>query len=423
MYIGSYEIDDVLTFYARTYDLDTPADADAVPAYRVYEDETGTPILTGNMALIDSSNTDGKYSEQITLSAANGFEFGKSYSIDITATVGSQGGACERWFQVGAKVAVYRWQGTLTPSPATAGYPVITIKDGTGTGEIDTSSGKVPATIAAGDMATDSVTAAALTTDAATKIFNSLVAGHTTVGGVGKLIADNLDATVSSRASSTEVTSIQNNTRVVRVVPSVIERPDSGTTEYRIELLLYDTVGNMEVPDSAPTIALVDQGGTDLSGRLDSATMALVSTGRYRAIYTATNTDDLEQLVWAFSVVEGGNTRIYGNTTIIVDTTAVDFTSSDRSNLALILGDTNELQTDWADGGRLDLLLDFIKDVEEGDHYVDKTTDPLQWQLVITRKGTGGPGVGVELLRKDIKDVDGVALVATTTVRGQFVEP
>lgn len=136
-------------------------------------------------------------------------------------------------------------------------------------------------------------------------------------------------------ASSTEVVAIQNNTRVVRVVPTVIERPDAGTTTYRVELLLYDETGNMETPDSAPTIALVNQAGTDLSARLDSPTMALVSTGRYRAIYTASLTDDLEQLVWAFSVVEGGNTRVYGNTTLIVDTTAVDFTVADRVTLGL----------------------------------------------------------------------------------------
>lgn len=134
-------------------------------------------------------------------------------------------------------------------------------------------------------------------------------------------------------ASSAEVVAIQNNTRCVRVVPAVIERPDTGTTTYRIELLLYDAVGNMEAPDSAPTVALVDQAGTDLSARLDSATMALVTTGRYRAVYTATATDDLEQLVWTFSVVEGGQTRLFGNTSLIVDTSAVDFTAADRTKL------------------------------------------------------------------------------------------
>lgn len=124
-------------------------------------------------------------------------------------------------------------------------------------------------------------------------------------------------------STSTEVVAIQNNTRVVRSVPYAIERPDDATpVTYRIELATYDEVGNMEVPDSAPTIALVNQSGADRSSRLDSTTMTLVSTGRYRAIYTSSQADAIEQLVWAFSVVEGGNTRVYLNTSPIVDYTA-----------------------------------------------------------------------------------------------------
>lgn len=101
-YIGTWQIDDALTFYANTTRIDTGAatDADSVPTYRVYEDETGTPILTGSMALLDSANTAGFYSEQITLSAANGFEVGKCYSIYIAATVNSVAGAAHRTFQV-----------------------------------------------------------------------------------------------------------------------------------------------------------------------------------------------------------------------------------------------------------------------------------------------------------------------------------
>lgn len=137
-------------------------------------------------------------------------------------------------------------------------------------------------------------------------------------------------------ASSAEVVAIQNNTRVVRVVPESIERPDTGTITYRIELLLYDTLGNMEVPDSAPTIALVNQAGTDRSARLDSTTMANVSAGRYRAVYTASAADAMEQLVWTFTVIEGGATRLYGNQSLIVDTTAVDFTTTDRTMLVTL---------------------------------------------------------------------------------------
>ena len=88
---GPWHIDDTLTFTAVTHKVDTGVltDADSVPSYRIYEDETGTAILNGSMAKLDDANTTGFYSEQITLSAANGFENGKSYSIYISATVNS----------------------------------------------------------------------------------------------------------------------------------------------------------------------------------------------------------------------------------------------------------------------------------------------------------------------------------------------
>ena len=102
MNLGEWQIDDLLTFSVQTQRFDTgvATDADSAPSYRLYEDETGTPILTGNMAALDGSNTNGFYSEQITLSAANGFEVGKSYTIRIDATVNSVAGAALRFFQV-----------------------------------------------------------------------------------------------------------------------------------------------------------------------------------------------------------------------------------------------------------------------------------------------------------------------------------
>lgn len=105
-YLGSWKIDDLLTFPANTHRFDTGAavDADSVPTYRVYEDETGTPLLTGSMALLDGGNTVGFYSEQITLSAANGFEKGKCYTIYITATVNSVIATTSKTFQIEAEV-------------------------------------------------------------------------------------------------------------------------------------------------------------------------------------------------------------------------------------------------------------------------------------------------------------------------------
>jgi hypothetical protein len=89
MYLGQIRIDDNLTFCVNTHTPATGAavDADAVPGYRIYEDETAAPILTGNMALLDDANTVGFYSEQIAVTVANGFEAGKSYTIRITGVV------------------------------------------------------------------------------------------------------------------------------------------------------------------------------------------------------------------------------------------------------------------------------------------------------------------------------------------------
>lgn len=51
-------------------------------------------------------------------------------------------------------VDVTKWSGTAVASPDTAGYPKVTIKDGTGTGEIDTDAGSVTSTGGGGSSAT-----------------------------------------------------------------------------------------------------------------------------------------------------------------------------------------------------------------------------------------------------------------------------
>jgi hypothetical protein len=88
-------IGDNLVFSCTTHDPDTGilTDADAVPTYRIYEDETATAILTGDMAKLDDANTLGFYTELIACTVANGFEDGKTYTVYIEATVdGDTGG-------------------------------------------------------------------------------------------------------------------------------------------------------------------------------------------------------------------------------------------------------------------------------------------------------------------------------------------
>ena len=106
MYLGSWKIDDYLTFTCNTHTPSTGAvtDADAVPTYRVYEDETGTAIATGNTAKLDDANTTGYYSERIQLTAVAGYEKGKTYSIRVSATVGGVTGDMGHTFQIEAEV-------------------------------------------------------------------------------------------------------------------------------------------------------------------------------------------------------------------------------------------------------------------------------------------------------------------------------
>jgi hypothetical protein len=109
MYLGSWKIDDFLTFPVNTHTPSTGAatDADAVPTYRVYEDETGTAVANGSMAKLDDANTLGFYSERIQLLTATGFESGKCYTIYITATVGSIAGTLSHTFQIQAEVSLH----------------------------------------------------------------------------------------------------------------------------------------------------------------------------------------------------------------------------------------------------------------------------------------------------------------------------
>lgn len=99
----SYAIlSDNLTFSITTHDPDTGVltDADSNPTYRIYEDETATPILTGTMAKLDDANTTGFYTELIAVTAANGFEVGKSYTIYVEATVDADTGGISYAFTV-----------------------------------------------------------------------------------------------------------------------------------------------------------------------------------------------------------------------------------------------------------------------------------------------------------------------------------
>lgn len=104
-FLGNRNINDTIRFVVNTHNPSTGAavDADAVPSYRVYEENSSTPILTGNMELFDGSNTIGFYHQSFNANIANGFENNKSYKIFVSATVSGIVGTTSHYFKVGNK--------------------------------------------------------------------------------------------------------------------------------------------------------------------------------------------------------------------------------------------------------------------------------------------------------------------------------
>lgn len=102
-FLGVRPLNSTVMIDVNTFDPNTgaPADADSPPTYRIYEAGSGTPIVTGNFSLTDSSNTDGFYTGSFVASAANGFEVDAAYIVRIAGTVGGQTGATTRYVQIG----------------------------------------------------------------------------------------------------------------------------------------------------------------------------------------------------------------------------------------------------------------------------------------------------------------------------------
>lgn len=87
----------VITHDTTNRDL---SDADSEPSYRLYENETATPLLTGNLSKLDDANTTGFYIETVSCNKDNGFEVAKTYTIYIIGIIDSDAGAISYAFNV-----------------------------------------------------------------------------------------------------------------------------------------------------------------------------------------------------------------------------------------------------------------------------------------------------------------------------------
>jgi len=285
----------------------------------VYKGNSTTQTTTGVTDTEDFDSLTGIHHCRIDTSADAFYEVGYDYMVVLSAaTIDSKTVnavlavfSIEKGF---AEVDVTKWTGTTVAAPDTAGYPKVTIKDGTGTGEIDTASGKVL-------LQDGSITAAVITTgaiDADAIADNAIDAGAIATGAItaakfaaGAIDADAIgaDAITAAKIAADAVTEIQSGLATAAALATV-----DG---------LIDTI-----VAKLPTGFIMGS----------SSTLSLDGTIQ--------NTQTYAQATW----VKLPTQYIMGSST----------PADMNDEIDAILADTNELQTDWVNGGRLDLLIDAI---------------------------------------------------------------
>lgn len=193
-----YKIDQYFECHFSTQRFDTGAatDADALPTYRVYEENNDTVLDSGNCSKVDDAGTTGYYKARAQATVALGYEVGKVYHVRVAATVNSVAGAgvVGRFSIIPAKVWDSLSGGTdnleidtiqiagaaVSTSTAQLGVNTVSLSNDAITaaslqdGAIDAATFAAGA-ITAAAVATDAIDADALAADAITEIVLALL--------------------------------------------------------------------------------------------------------------------------------------------------------------------------------------------------------------------------------------------------------
>jgi len=382
MYLGEYEIDEYLDLVATTHRFSSGAAYDATSiTYRVYENGSTTEIIT-DTAMTKFDSETGFYYNRIQLTAAAGFEVGKSYVVLIKATVDSVAAIDWRSFRIkfpavdvkrvngnalgtaasGQIPADVRYMGgsALSTSAAQVGVNVVqvagtsqTARDlgaqldasvssrapaatalsnatwtDTKAGYLDaaissraaesggnlasvkaktdqltfTAANKVDATIqAAGDFAqgaadkiwsSSSRTLTALGSSLVAEVWNALTSGMTTSGSIGKLLVDDIDATISSRAAA--ATALSNatwtDTKAAYLDAAISSRaPESGgnlaAVKAKTDQLTFTTANKVDATIQAA--ADFAQGAADKIWSSSSRTLTALGSSLVAEVWNA----------------------------------------------------------------------------------------------------------------------------------------
>lgn len=260
-------------------------------------------------------------------------------------------------------VSTVQWTGTAVAAPATAGYPVVTNKVGTGTGELDLTSGVIKANLV-------QILAAALTETggylaAAFKKFFNVATPTGTVNSIPDAVAGAASG-IAIVGSAMAVTGVATAAELAKVPKS-----DSNVTFNATALASINAQADTAISDAALATA------ANLAAVKAETALIVADTGELQTEWanggrldlildaaTAPSAATVADAVWDEALAghaTGGTTgkklTDLANADLTALATAVNLATVDGI-VDSILADTGELQTDWVNGGRLDLLLD-----------------------------------------------------------------
>ena len=178
----------------------------------------------------------------------------------------------------------------------------------------------------------------------------------TAIGAIDTKLGSPSAGTVSADLAAilSAVSVISNSTRTVVPMLEEFELPPTGQTySYYIALNNFDGDGIPNDADSLPTVSVIESaGGASRSANLvddagiASTTMIKDSVGRYHIRYKVTDTHAAnEGLLFSFTLVEGGVTRVFDKVARTVEEISSTFTVSDRVALGNVQADTDDIQS------------------------------------------------------------------------------
>lgn len=160
------------------------------------------------------------------------------------------------------------------------------------------------------------------------------VTDRTLLGNIYSRLGAPAGASVAADVAAvlTAILNVQNGTFINTNIPQMLELPDTSSTTFSVVVVFADETGTAKNLDSgSPTMTLVNGAGTDLAARLGAWTNP--ATGKYVRTYTNSASDAVEPILWEITGTVNTKLRRYVALTQLVDTTAVDFTTADRTKL------------------------------------------------------------------------------------------